>query len=49
MKKDKDCKHSVRFAATDEKAPVQSIYINRETAGSWTHVDVTIKNPVDDI
>lgn len=43
MIKDKDCKHSVRFAAKDEKAPIQSLYVSRELAGSWNELVITVR------
>ena len=33
MTRDKECKHSVRFATADEAAPVNTVYVSRELAG----------------
>ena len=43
MIKDKDCKHSVRFAAKDPEAPVQSVYVKRELAGNWNELVLTVR------
>jgi hypothetical protein len=41
--KDKDCKHSVRYAAIDPKAPIQSIYVSREFADGSVPLIVTLE------
>lgn len=42
--KDKDCKHSVRFAAVDaENSAVETVYISREVAAGWLAVNLTIE------
>ena len=33
MKKDKECKGSIRFATDDEKAPVTNVYVSRAMPG----------------
>ncbi len=42
FRKDKDCKHSVRFAAVDPNAAVQSLYVNRLMAGNSTTAEITL-------
>jgi len=32
MKRDKDCKHSVRYATDDTEAPIASVYVKRSFA-----------------
>lgn len=43
LKKDKDCKHSVRFAAEDAKAAIETVYIKREKAAKWKEVVITVE------
>lgn len=45
LTKDKDCKGSVRFATTDDKAPVSNVYISRQWAeiGAAQRVKVTVE------
>jgi len=43
MIKDKDCKHSVRFAVKDPEAPIQSVYVKRELAGNWNELVITVR------
>lgn len=33
MKRDKECKGSIRFATEDEKAPVSNVYVSRAFPG----------------
>lgn len=42
MKRDKDCKHSVRFATDDEKEPVQSVYVSRSIPAVETAREITV-------
>ena len=50
MKRDKDCKHSVRFATNDDQSPVQSVYVNRSHPGinDAREIAVTIEVPGDE-
>lgn len=42
MKRDKDCKGSVRFATTDEKAPVTNVYVSRALPGINEAQEITV-------
>lgn len=33
LKKDKDCKGSVRFVTDDPKAPISNVYVSRDMPG----------------
>ena len=43
LNRDKDCKHSVRFANDNPESPIQSVYINRSTPGVNEAKSVTLK------
>ena len=43
MLRDKECKGSVRFVTTDEKAAVTNVYISRAVPGVNAAKSVTIK------
>lgn len=43
LKRDKDCKHSVRFSTTEDTAPVSSVYINRFIPGVNSAQTVTVE------
>lgn len=42
---DKECKHSRRYAAQDEKFPIQTIYVNRDFADDKETLTVTVEEP----
>lgn len=47
LKRDKECKGSVRFATEDDKAPVSNVYVSRaipEVATAQT-ITVTVEVP----
>jgi len=43
MFRDKECKHSVRFATNDEQAPVRNVYVNRTVPGVDKTKFVTVR------
>ena len=45
LKKDKDCKGSIRFVTSDDKAPIDNVYVSRSMPGinNATTVRVTIE------
>ena len=42
MTRDKECKHSVRFATPDEAAPVSTVYVSRELPGIDKAQSITV-------
>ena len=45
LKRDKECKGSVRFSTSDEKAPLTNVYLSRAVKGcnEATEITVTVK------
>lgn len=39
---DKECKHSRRYAATDESFPIKTVYVDREVARDNDHLIISI-------
>jgi hypothetical protein len=49
MKKDKDCKGSVRFAAADPDAPIQTVYVSRKFTNGSFPITLTIATAMEAI
>lgn len=44
MEQDKPCKHSMRYSATDDEAPVQNVYLSRTFANPMPkRIKVTVE------
>ncbi len=43
MKKEKDCKHSIKYASEEGNSPLQSIYVKRPYTTGVDEIKVTIE------